>query len=173
MSVFLHIKILKCKQFYQHPFFKITVSFDLKGVVGRNSCNGSQDFDDISSRKNLTVLIRSNSSFINFILSKIKMKLFQTSLKYYAILGITSNYSTQTHPFNSRILISVAIYLIMISLVGVYLLFIANNFAEFIESLYMFTSAIVSLICYAIVILTVAKLFQLIESLQQFIENRE
>lgn len=101
------------------------------------------------------------------------MKIFQTSRKLFAVLGVDLYQPIQTHQMNVNILIVFLIFFEMFVCSGVYFLCIANNFSEKSESFYVFYVTIINCAILLIILRQKAKLVEFIENLECFIENSE
>lgn len=99
------------------------------------------------------VVFKNPSSVVN------KMKIFQVTLEYFAILGITS----QSRPINVRNLMTIIAFAIMVHLLGAYLLCVAANFKEYTESIYITSAVIALFIIFLSVIWNKENIFQFID----------
>lgn len=99
------------------------------------------------------------------------MKIFQSTLKQFAILGIRSPQS------NQKILISVKNYVILFIMIlgmsvsnGSEVLY-AQDFREYTQALYNISTMTVNIFDFLIHIWTAEKLFKFIKSFEKFIEK--
>lgn len=88
------------------------------------------------------------------------MDIFGTNLEYFATLGLTRHQAVQRQPFNAKILLQVLKFCGCLILSAGFLIFEANNFQEYAESIY-FTSACA---CYPIAFVVFAQNFRYIFS---------
>lgn len=96
--------------------------------------------------------------------SQPKLKVFQTTQKNFAMMGISRKLATQAYPLNVRILMG---FLILYSLAIfnlIYTIYYAKTFAEYTQSVYVFSLGALIILALFIVILKVNKLFELIDN---------
>lgn len=102
-----------------------------------------------------------------------KMKLFESAQKNFAVLGISSYYSTQKYHLNMRN-VTVALLVIVDMLAnGAYNFYRDRSFAEYLENIYVTTSLAVGLTIFIISIVLMPKIFMVIDSLEQTINKSE
>lgn len=99
----------------------------------------------------------------------IKMKLFQSTQRKFAALGVTPNQSVQTHPFNGKILTTYFLYLLSCIFFFVYFFHVANNFREYVISIYMTSATVVVTINYTTLICHSLNIFKFIENVEKMI----
>lgn len=97
------------------------------------------------------------------------MKYFQSLRTYMAILGIDS----AQKPFNQKISKIFLLYTVYFALNCVFLVRETNSFRKFIDSMYMTAAAAMVTIFFAITALKMTKIFELIETMEEFSNNSE
>lgn len=101
------------------------------------------------------------------------IRIFQSTNKYLAILGISSNLLVQPHPFNRNISIG---FLIMTSALicnFVYVIFEDETFWEFTQSIYFCSDSLVCTLSLSILVFRANKLYKFIVSLENAINASE
>lgn len=111
--------------------------------------------------------ITSNFNLKKLHANRIKMKLFQLLQKNFEFLGFSQN----LHPFNQRQLI---LYfegvLILVSFV-LFMFFIANSVKEFMNSFYLITAAIITIISFTSTVLKAPILFHFFDFIEQSVNS--
>lgn len=93
-----------------------------------------------------------------------KMKLFQRTQKYLAILGINPNQSIQKYQFNGRIWIGFFLLGLSIIFFSLFLFIEANNFCEYTEIIYILSGMIVCAAGFTFTIFKMKMLFDIVET---------
>lgn len=78
------------------------------------------------------------------------MKIFLSIQRYFSHLGVRNDQLKKTHPFNSRNVIVAFSFILCLISNSVYLLYGASTFDEYIESVYLTSTALVDGITFAI-----------------------
>lgn len=102
------------------------------------------------------------------------MKIFQSVLKHFATLGISSSssyQSTQKYPFNKRIFFGCTLLGWAIISQFVYIFRVANNFMEYVECVCLISGTTIVLICLATIAFRRTLLFSGIRELENLIET--
>lgn len=102
-----------------------------------------------------------------------KIKLFQIIQRYFAILGISSNYSKQNDMLNRNVLKASVFYGLNSTFNTIFLLVEASNFREYIDSIIATTSVFGILFCFMIVFSEMSKLFEFIENCERVTNERK
>lgn len=112
----------------------------------------------------LSLLIRTNllSTF-----HSIKMKIFQTTLKFFEYLGIDS----QSRRFNERNLLNISVFGIMVILCCAYLFCEADNLKDYTESIYISSATITALLSFLVFIWRKENIFKFINSWEEVTEK--
>ena len=95
------------------------------------------------------------------------MKLFQASLRNFAIIGISRN----QRPFNARTLIAFACYLLANISAIVFLIYKANAFNEYTLSIFTIFVSITIAFIYGVFVIEMKKIFQLIDFCERIVEK--
>lgn len=98
-----------------------------------------------------------------------RMKVFQTLLKRFAIMGIHSEQLTKNHLFNASNVTVLIIFVTSSIAAHAYLWFQANTFIEYGDSVYETSCVTVSNVDFVVVLWKMPKLFRFIEHLETFI----
>lgn len=100
------------------------------------------------------------------------IKLFQSNLKYYYVIGIYSHASNaNSHSINSRNKIFLVIYLLYILSSGAFLFFEAQTLLEFGISFFATISGIFQMAIYLHIVWHMKNLWEFIENCEGFIEK--
>lgn len=97
------------------------------------------DNENNTKISNFVSIVKQKTKFIFFF--RKKMEIFVSNQVYFATLGIVRHQTTVS--FNARILSSCLIMCLSLVSYGGFLIFVANNFKQYTESIY-FTSVIAS-----------------------------
>lgn len=105
---------------------------------------------------------------LSFIESR-TMKLFIYLISQYKVLGICPVQNIQTHARNGLHIFFVA----QLSITGlVYLVFEANTIPEYVDSFYAFSTGLVNVFSFIVIISKMERIYQLIEELEKSIQQR-
>lgn len=108
------------------------------------------------------------------IIIKLKMKIFRTYKKNYAILGIElSNQSTQKYPFNPRVFFGFLSFGCAIIFEFVYIFHVANAFMEYVVAICTTSGTIIMLVCFAAIVFKRNLLFDAIDITEKLIDTSE
>lgn len=91
-----------------------------------------------------------------------KMKAFKTIRKNFAMAGISPKLATQSYPLNGKIRMHFLILGSAFTLTSMYISNIAETFSEYTQSIYFATVVLLYIFSLVILILSVDKLFDLI-----------
>lgn len=102
-----------------------------------------------------------------------KLKLFELPQEHFAIAGITSALASQPYPFNAAVLSGFLLLALSIYMTSVFLIYDAETFAEYTQSVY--TDTLLTLIIFAllILILKVKSLFEFINGCEDLASTSE
>lgn len=92
------------------------------------------------------------------------MRLFQSTLESFAILGITLDQSVQKNPLNARILAAFSTFTLRIVLYTVFFFHDASTISEYTENLWLNSAATLVLIGFAVEVFKMDKIFALIDN---------
>lgn len=95
------------------------------------------------------------------------MKIFQSTIKYFEIIGITP----ESHRFNEKILMNISIFLTLIVLCCAYLPFEADNLKDYTESIYLCSAFITSSLAFLFLIWKKEYIFKFIDDWEEITEN--
>lgn len=96
-----------------------------------------------------------------------ELKIFQSTLKFLAILGITP----QSRAFNLRNLMIILITCIMIIIMFAYLFFEASTFKEYTESIYMCSVGLAITFSFLSIIWKKVHIFQFVDKWEKVAET--
>lgn len=100
------------------------------------------------------------------------MKLFQSSQKHFALLGITPSQSHEKYPIlNGKILTNYFWNWFTAILFSVNIFYEANNFQEYVELIYRMLMPVLIVICFTIIICKMDILFQFIDSCEKIVDK--
>lgn len=100
------------------------------------------------------------------------MKILISNQEYLATVGITRHHAMQHQPFNTHNLLSSLEFCLCAISFGAFLIFEANNFREYIESIY-FTSAFVAIAAtFLSFIWNIESFFHFIDHWEKYAEKR-
>lgn len=99
------------------------------------------------------------------------MKIFETIRNYFAIVGITSQQSIQSHPFNRRNSLCLFVFGMGISLTFAYQFRRIESFQEFTDCFYEISTISVCGIGFASFIWEMVELFEFIDRLDDFVNK--
>lgn len=102
-----------------------------------------------------------------------KLKTFESTRKYYALVGITSILAKRAHPFNGSILCDFLVLGSCIFCTFVFVIFDAETFAEYTQAIYTSSIAMQIMFTLLITISKVDKLFGLIHGCDNLINTSE
>lgn len=91
-----------------------------------------------------------------------KRKVFEIILKNFDTIGISANLANQSYPFNGTILSGFFILGVAIYFSFVYIIYDAETFAEYTQSIYMGSLLTFIAIALLILVLNVKKLFEFV-----------
>src|ERR1044071_4785657 len=91
-----------------------------------------------------------------------KLKVFEISQKYFATIGITSNLTSKSYPFNGIVLFGFLMLCVNIYCTSMFIIFGAKTFAEYTQSVYVTTLLTLVIFCLLIITLKVNNLFEFI-----------
>ena len=100
-----------------------------------------------------------------------KMKVLQTSQKYFAIMGISSEQSNQKYPMNAKILIGFIVLGYSFVAHLVYLIYIANTFDKYIECICATVAMAVITTCFLSMVFGMNLLLESIDNIEKLIET--
>lgn len=95
------------------------------------------------------------------------MKIFQSAQRRFAILGIGPN----KPPWNGTTLLILFIFVILISFYAVFLVNMANTFKEYTENIYLTASMSTITFIFAVFVVKMKMMFELIDLLENCIEK--
>lgn len=101
----------------------------------------------------------------------LRMKLFRSTQKSFAALGITPNQCVQMHAFNGKNLTILFLYLLSCIFFFVYFFYVANNFREYVISIYMTSAAVVVAINYTTLVYHSLNVFKFIKNVEKMIDT--
>lgn len=111
-------------------------------------------------------------SSISIVFHSIKMKLFQSTQKYFMYIGITSYQSIKIHPIlNARTLICICLLILNIITHAAYFIFLANNFEEHTNCVLTISTGFAIVILFASNIWNMKKIFETIENIEDLIQK--
>lgn len=99
------------------------------------------------------------------------MKFFQLILTKFELVGIDA--SKRNDRFNPRNLYARLMIFQFLFFTGAYLLFKVESFREYADCFYVSTSIVGGFINFSLISWNMAKMFELIESIEDFIQKRE
>lgn len=100
------------------------------------------------------------------------MKIFQSHAKNLAILGITAHQSMQRYPFlNARTVVSTVIFILCVIVNAVFLLFVASNFDEYTNSIYVVLTVLIVFNVFVIHIWKMKELFETMKTIENLIQK--
>lgn len=101
------------------------------------------------------------------------MKVLKSTKEYFALLGIIPAQSNQKHPFNLRNGIVYTLFgsCAMFSLI--FLIFKADTFVDFSTSFYTTNAVFVNAAYFSIFVWKMSDLFEVVQTLENFIEESE
>lgn len=102
-----------------------------------------------------------------------KLLVFQTTQKYYALIGIRPKLVTQSHRFNKNILMSFLILGSAVISMVVYVFNDAQTLSEYAQSIYMGSFGVLLIFSLTIVILEVEKFFKYIKHCESVVNTSE
>lgn len=98
------------------------------------------------------------------------MKFLQSSQLYFARLGITASQSKHKYPFlNVKILSVFLVYCLFIVAYTLSIIRVAQSFREYMELIFRVALPMLLITMFAIVVLKMEKLFQLVDNIEKFI----
>lgn len=101
-----------------------------------------------------------------------KIKLFESSRKHFALLGITPSQSHKKYPFfTAKILIANSWYWLSLVLLSVYIFREASDFQEYVELIFRILLPILVYICFKVIVLKMDKLFKFIDNCEKFVNK--
>lgn len=100
-----------------------------------------------------------------------KLKIFQLCQKHFATIGISPNLVMQAYPINVKIFMAFVMNHVTIISNLVYVVREAKTFAEFTQSIYFISMALLIIFALMIIILKVDKLFELIENFDRMVNT--
>lgn len=109
----------------------------------------------------------------SYLFYRIKMKILQSALRGYAVLGLGQHKSTQKYPLNKENLQTLIILCIAISSTSVYLFHEAKTFQDYTVSVYTSSSVIHGFVGYVIFIWKNQPICELIENVQKALNESE
>lgn len=99
------------------------------------------------------------------------MKLFQTSQKYFENFGIDSRQMSKNHLFNAKNVLASAVLCLDILSSGAFLLYEAQTFYEYADSVYTTSCAENSCVIYMVIFWNMRKFFKFIEKFENLVEH--
>lgn len=102
-----------------------------------------------------------------------KMRIFQRIQRQYAILGIrpSKRWLQNDLPFNGRIALGFSLFACLICSQFVYIIYVANDFMEYIECICSVSGAIITFVCFAAVVYRRTTLFDGIGDIEKLIDT--
>lgn len=101
------------------------------------------------------------------------MKIFQTDLKYLAIMGINAYQSQQKYPFNVRNVLIILLLSTAATSSTIQFFYVANSFNEYTNALYSATGMITATIIVAIVLQKLRLLFCCLDRFESILNKSE
>lgn len=101
------------------------------------------------------------------------MKLFETVLKNYAILGISLDQSIQKYPFNIKILMTFTVLCLTIFLHVMHIIYVASNIKERMESITTTSGSLIISIFFVTIVFKMRTVFNCINSFEDIIAMSE
>lgn len=102
-----------------------------------------------------------------------RLKSFEIIQKNLAFAGITPNLANQSYPFNRTILFGFLTLGSAIYCSVVFIIYEADTFAEYTQSVYVVSLAILIILVLLMMVLKVKKLFNFIDCCEDFINTSE
>lgn len=102
-----------------------------------------------------------------------KRRVFDNLLRHIRVLGITSSLPMQAYPLNRRILLGFFILGFCISGILLFIIYDAQTFIEYIQSIYFCSMAIFIAVTFLFIILDIEKLFKLISGYDSLVHTSE
>lgn len=102
-----------------------------------------------------------------------KCKVFEIPLKSFAALGVTPALATQSYPWNGRILMGCLALCISICSTGLFIIYEAKRFAQYTQSIYICSFAVVIFLAALIIVLQVKDLFEYIFGIDKLVDTSE
>ena len=100
-----------------------------------------------------------------------KMKVLQTSQKYFAILGISSEQSIQENRLNRKLLMGSILLGHSFVTRLVYLIYLANSFDKYIECICSTIAVVVITTCFVSMVFRMSILYECIDNIENLIET--
>lgn len=100
-----------------------------------------------------------------------KPKPFEIIQKNLATIGITPSLADQSYPFNWTILCGILILSLNIFFLSMFIIYDAETFVEFTQSVYMTTLSTLINLCLLVLILKVKNLFKLIDGCDDLVST--
>lgn len=92
------------------------------------------------------------------------MKSFQSAVEYLASLGITQSQAMQSNPFNVKNIVHMLLFGITAYLCGAFLIYTANSFKDYTESIYISSVTMLVFVVFVILIWKMENVFKFIET---------
>lgn len=101
------------------------------------------------------------------------MKILKIVQKHYAILGIDrpTHQSNQKYPFGIRVFCGFLLYAYFIVSLLAYILYVANDFMEYIECICTVSGNMIIFVCFAAVVFRKITLFGMIDNIEKFMNT--
>lgn len=101
------------------------------------------------------------------------MKIFEIIENHFASVGLTASQSLQSNRFDVKNVIIISIFGLNIILTGAYVAFTANDFEEYVDSLYGCSTVLNLFIAFGYLMLQMQNLFKFIVKLKNTINKSE
>lgn len=119
------------------------------------------------------VLLNTTTNLFQKDIKHSKMKLYQSAQRQFALLGISSQLLIQKYPFNEKILLMSFSYICKIISFCMFMYYNVNTFREYTDSIYVTSTVVLIVICYANVVFRVAGFFKFIDSCDEIVATSE